>query len=110
MKIIKVDEIKYAKTYSDKLIGFMFKRRPETKKIIIFEKCKSVHTFNMKFGLDILFLNENCEVLKIKREVPRGRIVSSTKGATIVVEAPEGLFSGVNLHDIVRFDAPTVIK
>lgn len=105
MKIVKVDEVKYAKTYTEKLIGFMFQKKPDLNKIIVFENCKSIHTFNMRFKLDILFLNENYEVLKIIRAVPRRRIISSVKGATIVVEAQEGVFSGLNLHDIVRFDA-----
>lgn len=51
--------------------------------------CEGVHTFGMKFAIDIVFLNKRKVVRKVKRAVPRRRIVLDLL-AHSVVELPAG--------------------
>lgn len=36
--------------------------------------CEGVHTFGMKFPIDVVFLSRDNRVLKVRREMPRRRI------------------------------------
>ncbi len=49
--------------------------------------CSSVHTFGMRFALDLHFVDHDLTVLAIRRSVPPGRIATH-RGAAGVVEIP----------------------
>ena len=51
--------------------------------------CESVHTFGMKFPIDVLFLSKKRKVLKIRKNMPRRRI-SACLRAHSVLELPAG--------------------
>ncbi len=52
--------------------------------------CEGVHTFGMKFPIDVLYLNKKRIVLKIKPEMPRRRM-SFCLSAHSVLELPAGM-------------------
>jgi hypothetical protein len=54
---------------------------------LLLPRCRSVHTFGMRFELDLLFLDANGAVLAVHRSVGRRRIVSDRR-ASAVVELP----------------------
>lgn len=105
MKIIKVDTIRHANTFFKKLRGYMFQNRPKNSEIMIFDHCNSVHTFNMKFNIDILFLDAENRVVKKASSVPPGRMIAPIKDVTRVVEAADGLFAKIEEDEVVSFDA-----
>ncbi|MCX6590258.1 MAG: DUF192 domain-containing protein [Acidobacteria bacterium] len=51
--------------------------------------CEAVHTFGMKFEIDVLFLNKKKQVLKIRHSMPRRRM-SLLLWAHSVLELPAG--------------------
>ncbi|HOL73300.1 MAG TPA: DUF192 domain-containing protein [Bryobacteraceae bacterium] len=51
--------------------------------------CEGVHTFGMKFPIDVLFLDRKRKVLKIRANMPRGRIALCLS-AHSVLELPAG--------------------
>ena len=52
---------------------------------LLIPACASVHTFGMRFPLDIAFLDPSGRVVRIERDVPRGRLVRC-RGAAAVME------------------------
>jgi len=52
-------------------------------------RCRSVHTFTMRFALDLIWLGRDGEVVRIDRAVPPNRI-KSCLSARSVVEANAG--------------------
>src|ERR1700676_4031645 len=50
---------------------------------------EAVHTFGMKFSIDVLFLDKKRKVLKIRHEMPRSRM-SLCLPAHSVLELPSG--------------------
>jgi len=52
-------------------------------------KCWSVHTFTMRFPLDLIWLDKAGEVVRIDRDVPPGRVKTCVT-ARSVVEANAG--------------------
>ncbi len=51
--------------------------------------CEAVHTFGMKFTIDIVFLDRGKKVRKVRPEVVRGRIAACLL-AHSVLELPAG--------------------
>jgi uncharacterized protein len=51
--------------------------------------CEGVHTFGMKFAIDVIFLNRKRKVLKIRPNMVRGRMSLSLR-AHSVLELPAG--------------------
>jgi uncharacterized protein len=51
--------------------------------------CRSIHTFGMRFALDLVFLDEDGRAIAVRRAVPPRRIASDRR-ATAVLELPAG--------------------
>jgi uncharacterized protein len=54
---------------------------------LLIPRCSSVHTFGMRFALDLWFLDEAGEVLEARTGVPPRRLVAHW-GAAAVLERP----------------------
>jgi len=54
---------------------------------LLIPRCASVHTFGMRFPLDIYFLDEEGRVISVRRRVPPRRVVWQ-RGARNVLEIP----------------------
>ena len=50
--------------------------------------CRGVHTFGMKYPLDLAFLDGRGEVIACKRNVPPSKVFSSPRGTRSVLERP----------------------
>jgi uncharacterized protein len=55
--------------------------------------CRSVHTFGMRFPLDLVFLDFNLLPVSLRRSVPPGRIAIE-RHAQAVLELPAGAIRG----------------
>jgi uncharacterized membrane protein (UPF0127 family) len=47
-------------------------------------RCPSVHTFGMRFALDLIWLDKHDRVVRVDRDVPRGRMRLCLKARTVV--------------------------
>jgi uncharacterized membrane protein (UPF0127 family) len=67
--------------------------------------CEGVHTFGMKFPIDVVFLNRKKKVLKIRPNMVRGRIAFSLR-AHSVLELPVGTLeeTGTVAGDELEFE------
>jgi uncharacterized membrane protein (UPF0127 family) len=54
---------------------------------LLIPRCSSVHTFGMRFALDIVFLDARWRPLAVRRAVPRRRVFSH-RAAAAVLELP----------------------
>lgn len=89
-----IAEIFIADSFTKRLLGFMFREKPHYEAILI-KPCNSIHTFFMKFSIDVLFVNENMEVVrKIDGLKPR-RIVMPQRNCIMVIEGAEGTFKDI---------------
>jgi uncharacterized membrane protein (UPF0127 family) len=67
--------------------------------------CEAVHTFGMKFPIDVVFLSKARKVLKIRKNMPKRRIAMSLR-AYSVLELPVGVLesTGTVPGDQLEFD------
>ena len=78
-----------ATTFRSRLLGLAHLDREEAGPGLLIPRCSSVHTFGMRFELDIYFLSEDNELLTLRREIPAYRLVSH-RGTGSVLEIPAG--------------------
>ena len=58
--------------------------------VYVFPHCGSVHTFGMRFAIDVVFLDRDGRVLSIRENVRPGRMVFGGRRAATTVEAQTG--------------------
>ena len=68
--------------------------------------CEGVHTFGMKFPIDVLYLSKKRKVLKIRKEMPKSRM-SFCLSAHSVLELPSGMAdrTGTAVGDQLEFES-----
>ena len=89
-----IAEIFIADTFIKRFSGFMFRKKPHYEAILI-KPCNSIHTFFMKFPIDVLFIDENMEVVKKIDNLKPGKIIMPQKKCKMVIEGKEGMFKNI---------------
>ena len=62
------------------------------------KSCSSIHTYFMKFPIDVAFVDKNLKVTKISQSVTPGRLLFSTIGSRHVFEFGSGRLNNNNLE------------
>jgi hypothetical protein len=78
-------EILVARSPLARLLGLALRRRPPVHALLL-PRCRSVHTFGMRFPLDLIWLDRDGRVLRVDEAVPPWR-VRSCRDAAAVLEA-----------------------
>ena len=76
-----------AKGFRARLLGLAFLDR--TGDALLIRRCRSVHTFGMRFPLDIAFVDRDWRVVRLVRDVAPRRFVHC-RGAAAVIEVAAG--------------------
>ena len=86
-----INNVLVADTFIERFMGYMFRSEPHYE-AIIFKPCNSIHTFFMKFNIDVLFINSDMEIIKKVENLKPGIIIRPIKEAKIVIEGKAGSF------------------
>jgi len=74
-----------------RLLGLALLPRERVGSGLLIPRCASVHTFGMRFSLDLVFLDAEGRVLERRRAVPPGRIFACRRArAVLEIPAPPG--------------------
>jgi len=76
-----------AKDFRTRLRGLAFRDREDAGPGLLIPRCAGVHTFGMRFTLDIYFLDAEGRVVSVRRAVPPRRILWQP-GSSAVLEIP----------------------
>src|SRR5437763_14836890 len=79
-------ETHVARGFRERLVGLAWSRSPRAEALLL-PRCRSVHTFGMRFALDLVWLDASGQVVRVDRAVPPRR-VRSCRAARSVVELP----------------------
>lgn len=80
-------EVPVARGLLARLLGLALLDRRRAGPGLLIPRCRSVHTFGMRFALDIAFLDHSGRTLRVAGGVPPFRIVGC-RGAAAVLESP----------------------
>ena len=78
-----------ARGFRNRLLGLAFLDEIPAGHALFIPDTRSIHTFGMRFALDVAFLDERARTLRIERGVPRRRVLVC-RDAFAVVESRAG--------------------
>src|SRR4051794_27076024 len=78
-----------ANTLASRLLGLAFLGSLPSGHALLIPDCRSVHTFGMRFPIDVAFLDERGRAVRVESGVARRRVLVC-RGAFAVIEAPAG--------------------
>lgn len=71
-----------------RLLGLSCLDREEAGAGLLIPRCRSVHTFGMRFALELRFLDRRGKVVAKRLGVPPRRLIRPQRGAFAVLELP----------------------
>jgi uncharacterized protein len=80
-------EVPEATGFRARLLGLAHLDRDEAGPGLLIPRCSSVHTFGMRFALDLVFLDRDGRPCSVRRAVPPSRLASDRR-AVAVLELP----------------------
>lgn len=87
LRSVAGDEVPVAIGVRARLLGLALLDREAAGPGLLIPRCAAVHTFGMRFALDVYFLGPDEEILDLRRAVPPRRFVAH-RGAVAVLELP----------------------
>ena len=97
------NQVKVAKGSVERMIGLMFKKEMNGFDGLLIDPCNSIHTFFMKYHLDLIFIGKGNRIVKIIRNIAPWRMTWMYYKSHKVLELKGGtLPNGVNEGDILE--------
>lgn len=97
--------IAQANNFITRAIGLLATKELLDGQGLLIVPCKDVHTWFMRFSIDVVFLGKNNEVLAIRDSVKPFRFVLGPKGTVSVLELASGIAvrAGIEQGDHLSF-------
>jgi len=77
-------QVRVATSGVSRLMGLALLDRDRAGEGLLIPDCSSVHTFGMRFRLDVLFLDDAGALIEARIAVPPGRIVGCRRAAAVL--------------------------
>jgi uncharacterized membrane protein (UPF0127 family) len=89
---VLIERLVVAQDFKSRAFGLMFRKRiPEVYGDgLFFPNCRSLHTFNMRFALDIVFVDGEGQMVRCVRDVKPWRVVTGPRIAKHCFEIKAG--------------------
>lgn len=113
MKIINLsnnavlaDKAKVAATFWTRLVGLLNRNSLEKGEALVLKPANSIHTFFMRFPIDVLFLDKNGKIIGLFSVFRPFRISPVYFGASVAIELPAGTcqLTQTKLADSVKIE------
>lgn len=78
--------------------GLMWTDALPADQALLIQGCASVHTFFMRFALDVVYLNKQMQIVKLEMNVPPWRMTWGGAGARHTLEMAAGGIDRYKLH------------
>jgi uncharacterized protein len=101
---VMAESIESAETFFTRLKGLMFRKQLSNGGGLYLHPCKSIHTFFMKFPIDVLYINKDWKIVGMEEKLEPGKIGRQFPGAASVVELESGSIqkNGIKEGQIVK--------
>ena len=104
---VLADRATVARSFWARFWGLMGRRELPPGEALVFNRNSSVHTFWMRFPIDVVFTDRADVVVGLREAMPPYRPYAGARGAYRTVELPAGTIAqtGTARGDQLRFDA-----
>ena len=86
-----------AYSFISRFKGLMFRKSIADDYALHIKPCNQIHMLNMKFAIDVIYLDKTLSVVKVDKDVQPGAICKTVKGAHSVVEVKSGTASRLGI-------------
>jgi uncharacterized membrane protein (UPF0127 family) len=103
--VVLFNKVMLANDFFTRLVGLLKTKSLEAQQGLLLKKCRQVHTYGMKFNIDVVFLSREGEILDMEKNMVPGRISRHVKEAYWVLELESGALERQNLknHQQITF-------
>lgn len=84
------DRVAVARTPRARLRGLLGRATLGPGEGLLLHPCNGVHTWGMRFSIDVLFLDAEGRVIRVEPSLPPGRMIPWVRRAREVLELPAG--------------------
>lgn len=98
------DNIKVADNFITRTFGLIPRKTIPVSEGLIIKPCCSIHTFFMRFAIDVIFVNKKNEIVAMHENVKPWRILPIHPTSHYVIELASGEISakGIKKYDIIK--------
>lgn len=89
-EVVRVPRVRLAERFLARLLGLLLAPRLQAGEGLLLRPCRGVHTFGMRYRIDVVHLDRHLRVRAIRRDVPPFRLVPGPRSACCVLELPAG--------------------
>jgi uncharacterized protein len=82
-------DLREARSLPSRLMGLAFLRDMDSDGALLIRRCRSVHTFGMRFPIDVVFVDRDWRVLRVVPDLVPRRI-AGCRGAAAAIEVRAG--------------------
>lgn len=100
--ICVASRIQTAASFTPRFIGLLNRRYLEDSEGLLLRPGGSIHTFGMRFGIDVLFLDRQMRILKIVRRLQPWRFALAPRKTRSVLEIASGRAATLGLRTEVQ--------
>ncbi len=90
-------KLKVATTFFSRFLGLMGRRSLPSDEAILFPKCNSIHTFFMRFPIDVVFLSAEGDVVSAVKSLRPWRVTLPAKRVKHTLELAPGSIDRLNI-------------
>ncbi len=90
---VLAQQISFARTPAGRIRGLLGRELAKDEALVI-EPASQIHTFGMRYRIDVVFCDRELEVLHICRSVAPWRVTRWVRGARCAIELPDGAVPG----------------
>jgi uncharacterized membrane protein (UPF0127 family) len=93
---VVAQEAQLAVTMNQRMKGLLGREGLKANEALILEPCSSIHTFFMRFPIDVLFLDKNMQVIRVIQNMVPNRLSPIVWVSRMAIELPAGKVSQTN--------------
>ena len=103
---IIAEKAKITQNFKERSIGLLNRKSLEPGEALLIKPCNSIHTFFMRFPIDVAFLNKEGNVVGIVKNMAAWRLASCIFKGYMTLELPVGSIDiqGIKIGDSIRFE------
>lgn len=90
-------DVKIAKNFFTRSIGLLSRKNLSEDEALIIRPCSSIHTFFMKFKIDVIFVDKNNKIIALYENVEKNKILPIHLTSKYVIELAAGRVHDKNI-------------
>ncbi len=91
---IIADKLEMKDSFSGRLVGLLSRNGLKDGEGIILTPCTQIHTFFMRFNIDVIFISKDFKVVAVREDIPPWRLSPLYLKAKYTVEVNGGYLKG----------------